>query len=228
MSLGLGFTPNPKPGDNTHVFLGGAGKQQMNFPYAIPYGKSSIFIYNWITRDMPLLSIAETTATATCEAGTSWNASVCMGGVNLTPSDPTPTTATVGTPQAFTATITNKGTASTEYTFNNLFQVATEANGGGTVSTISVTSRALLAADESGDITSDAYSFTSAGTYSVRVCTDNDASWGGTIAELDENDNCSVWVDIIMIQTPPTPTGLSATPSTCGNNWLNLSWNESV
>jgi len=27
--------------------------------------------------------------------------------------------------------------------------------------------------------------------------------------------------------TPPTPTGLTATASTCGNDWLNLSWNVS-
>lgn len=27
---------------------------------------------------------------------------------------------------------------------------------------------------------------------------------------------------------PPTPTGLTATPSTCGNNWINLSWNISA
>jgi len=129
-----------------------------NFPNSVPYSFPSI-IYTVTVPSIP----------------------------NLTPTvAPTPTTATVGTPQAFTATINNNGTASTGASFNNFFRVATQANGGGTVSTLSVTSRALLTAGASGDVTSSAYTFSSAGTYSVQVCADNDTSMAGTITESNE------------------------------------------
>ena len=52
------------------------------------------------------------------------------GTPNLTAGVSSPSTATVGVAQTFTATITNNGTASTGASFSNFFQRATLVNGG--------------------------------------------------------------------------------------------------
>jgi len=139
----------------------------------------------WPYSGVPLGSTRDASSgNCLCDNG-SPNPLMCTG-PNLTAAAPIQNTATIGVAQAFTATITNNGTASTGASFNNFFRVATQANGGGTISTISVTSRALLTAGADGTVTSSVHTFTSAGTYSVQVCTDNDASMAGTITESNE------------------------------------------
>jgi hypothetical protein len=128
---------------------------------------------------------------------------------DLTADAPTPSSAAVGTAVTFTATIRNIGNASTVNSFNNLFQVATGPNGTGTVSVISVNQRAALAAGANGPATSSPYTFSSAGTYSVRVCADNNATWTGTITESREDNNCSTsWTNVTVTSS------LACSPST--------------
>jgi len=117
---------------------------------------------------------------------------------DLTAGAPSPTTATAGTALTFTTIISNIGTGSTGASFNNLFQVATAAGGGGTVSVLSVNSRAALAAGVSGPVTSSSYTFPSSGTYSVRTCADNNASWVDTITESNEGNNCGAWTNVTV------------------------------
>ncbi len=126
-------------------------------------------------------------------------------GPDLTAGNITPTTAETGTPVTFTSTITNGGSASTGSSFNNRFQLATQLNGGGTVSTISVNSRAALNAGASGPVSSSAYTFTTpSSTYSVQVCADQNSSGAGTITESDESNNCSSWRNVIVSAPAPS------------------------
>ncbi len=148
---------------------------------------------------------------------------------DLTAGAPSPTVATAGTALTFSTTITNGGTASTGASFNNLFQVATAAGGGGTVSAISVNSRATLTAGTNGPVTSSSYTFPSAGTYSVRTCADNNASFIGAITESNEGNNCGAWTDVTVAAanavptvTSPTATSITTTGATLGANVTSL------
>lgn len=132
---------------------------------------------------------------------------------NLTVSDQvTPVSAIAGTATSFTDTIKNIGTASTGTNFQNNFQVATAANGGGTVSSISANfTSTSLAAGTNVSVTSSSYTFSSAGQYSVRVCADNNASMVGSITESNEGDNCGPWTTISVSASPTA--SISANPS---------------
>ena len=146
----------------------------------------------------------------------------CIGGpyicavpfINLTADAPLPNpdTATVGVAKTFTAVIRNVGTASTGAGFNNFFQVATAANGGGAVSALSVNALGVLAAGGSSPVNSSSYTFPSSGTYSVRVCADNNASWVGVVAESNEGDNCGGWTNVTV------SAGASCDPNFIGTN----------
>jgi len=120
---------------------------------------------------------------------------------NLIASAPTPNTATVNSVQTFTSTITNNGTASTGTGFNNFFQIASAAAGGGTiVDKIATTMSELISGGTSTTIVS--HTFATTGTHSIRACADkNSALNAGTITESNEGDNCSAWTDIIVNST---------------------------
>ncbi|MFA5773454.1 MAG: CARDB domain-containing protein [Candidatus Paceibacterota bacterium] len=140
---------------------------------------------------------------------------------NLTASAPTPSSAYINVAQTFTSTITNNGNASTGASFSNFFQVASSANGGGTITDKTSTSMTTLAASGTNTI-SVSHIFSSAGTYSIRVCADKtSAAGGGVITESNEGDNCSSWTNVPVPvdscgpgsgSTPqnPEPTGTSA------------------
>lgn len=126
-------------------------------------------------------------------------------GVDLIASGPTIDTATIGVPLNFKSIISNNGTDSTVKSFYNMFQVASEANGGGTIIPLSTnpkTMPALLGNGAYDTAVSESFTFTgSAGTRSVRACADNDTSMVGNITESNaggnaENNNCSDWVNI--------------------------------
>jgi len=143
---------------------------------------------------------------------------------DLTAGNITPTTAETGTPVTFTSTITNSGSASTGSSFNNHFQVATQLNGGGTVSTISVNSRAALSAGASGTVSSSPYTFsTPSSNYSVRVCSDQNQFGAGTITESNESNNCSAWTGVVVNAGAPsfdynlTNAGNVSVTKTAGN-----------
>lgn len=118
---------------------------------------------------------------------------------DLVASTPTPSSAVINNPTTFQSTISNNGNSSTGGAFSNFFQVASAANGGGSISDMSATSMSSLAAFSSNTAFSPAHTFTSVGTYSVRACADkSSASSAGSIAESNENNNCSGWQNITV------------------------------
>lgn len=125
-----------------------------------------------------------------------------------------PTAATAGTPASFSATISNSF-ASTGGSFSNFFQVATAANGGGTITDLAASTMGTLAAGGSAAASSPSYTFSSAGTYSVRACADKSSSGNtGVINEANENNNCGAWTTVTV--SPITPTGsLTLSPTSC-------------
>jgi hypothetical protein len=132
--------------------------------------------------------------------------------------------AIVGVPLTFTSTILNLGSASTLISFNNLFQVNTVASGVG-ASTISVNSSAAIPAGNINPVTSSSYTFGSTGSYYVRTCADNDASFIGKITESDETDNCSSWKNIFV----DTATNIDANPTTIYTGGsTTLTWTSSA
>ncbi|MHB8709934.1 MAG: CARDB domain-containing protein, partial [Minisyncoccota bacterium] len=149
---------------------------------------------------------ANTTVTATCTRnldGASASDSVLVSlqgssAPDLTAGVVSPITATVGTAATFSATISNIGTASTGTGFSNFFQVATVANGGGTITDLPASTMSALAASASGTAT-DPYTFSSAGTYSMRACADKSSSTDpGTITESNESNNCGAWTALTV------------------------------
>ena len=134
---------------------------------------------------------------------------------NLTAGAAAPSTGTAGTPVTFSATITNNGTGSTGSSFFNFFQVATAAAGGGAITDLTASSMATLAAAGTGTATSPSYTFPTSGTYSVRACTDKTNSGSaGTVAELDENDNCGTWTTVTV------SAGAAATACPSGDPYI--------
>jgi hypothetical protein len=132
-------------------------------------------------------------------------------GPNLTAGSVTPATAALGTPVTLSSTITNSGNTTTgTASFTNVFQTATSAAGAG-ASVVGTATRAALASGTSG-ATTFSYSFPSAGTWYVRACADNDASFVGTVTETDEADNCGAWTAVTV--TVPNLTAGIITPAT--------------
>jgi hypothetical protein len=132
---------------------------------------------------------------------------------DLKASNVTPTNATANVQVTFSSTISNVGTASTGSTFSNFFQVASGAGGGGTVTDLFANSMGALAAGGTGTTTKN-YTFSSAGTYSVRACADKTSSVDtGTIYEgANENNNCGAWTNITVSTVAVPVVTISASP----------------
>lgn len=124
---------------------------------------------------------------------------------DLTVGSVTPTTATAGSAVTLTATISNSGTASTDASFTNLFQRATDSSG--TSSTdIGTYDATTLAASGSASATLS-YTFPSAATWYVRACADKSSSAStGTITESDEANNCGAWTAVTVSAALPAET----------------------
>jgi len=134
---------------------------------------------------------------------------------DLIASTPTQNTATIGTPQTFTSTITNGGTAATGATFQNSLQVATGAGGSGAVSPLTASTPSPMSALTAGGSlpATASYTFTgAAGTRSVRFCADNNTSMVGTIVESNEGNNCSGWGDVVVSSVSAISVNLTANP----------------
>ncbi len=118
---------------------------------------------------------------------------------NLTvPSGPTPVVASTSAAQTFTGTVYNTGSAGTGTSFSNFWQRATASAGSGTITDLAASTMSALAAGATANSTVS-ITFTSAGVYSVRVCTDKSSSGSaGTINESNEGDNCSPWRDVTV------------------------------
>jgi hypothetical protein len=148
-------------------------------------------------------------------------------GPNLTASSPTPSTATTNVPLTFSSTITNGGNGSTNGSFYNFFQVSATANGGGGFTDLASVQMSTLSASGTNTTTSPSYTFTSAGTYSVRACADKtNSANAGSIAETNEGDNCSSWVNVTVTNAPVPVVSISASPSSGYANIINptITW----
>ncbi|MDQ5922646.1 MAG: hypothetical protein QG644_354, partial [Patescibacteria group bacterium] len=76
---------------------------------------------------------------------------------------------------------------------------------------------------------SSSYTFPSSGTYSVRACADNNASFVGAITEGNEGNNCSAWRDVSVSVAIPSPQIIyfTASPSTLDlGESSTLSWHS--
>lgn len=120
-------------------------------------------------------------------------------------------TASVGsTPATQQFKITNSGTAPLNWTATTNASWCHVNSSSGSI-----------AAGANTMITVSPDSLTSAATYN---CTISIAD----VAADNSPQNITVNYTVTAVATvPATPTGFTATPSTCGNNWLNLSWNSS-
>ncbi len=123
----------------------------------------------------------------------------------------TPTTGFTNTSIQFTSVITNQSTVSTGIAFNNFFQVASAANGGGSITNISSTPAPMSALGPSGTntATSVQYMFTTTGVKSVRACADGiSPGIGSVITESNEGNNCSGWVNVTITASPQCSDGI--------------------
>jgi hypothetical protein len=157
-----------------------------------------------------------------------WTNVIISGGSlpDLSASAVTPNTAIINTPVTLSSTITNSGTATTGISFQNFLQV--RDIDGATTHDLASTSMNALAAGANNTATKS-YTFTSAGTYSVRACADktnhNDT---GVIAELDETNNCSAWIDILVSSSPRPDLTASAPDQTTATLGVSVSFSSTI
>lgn len=141
-----------------------------------------------------------------------------------------PATAVTGT-NILTAVITNQGDVSTGVGFSNFFQVASAADGGGTITDLPPTSMPALAAGASNNAYQE-YSFPAAGTYSFRVCADETSSAGGGVINegTNEGNNCGGgtggggWQNVSITGSWGSPDTPVMTSASCSSGTATLSW----
>lgn len=128
----------------------------------------------------------------------------------------TPAAAVPGAAITLSAPITNQGGLGTGGGFIDLFEInpaGVPAAFDGIQTLRNYQSDAL--APGAGNTMTAQYSFASAGIYYVRACADLGTGNAGTIAESDENNNCSDWTPIAVAVPPPScavaPSDLSCT-----------------
>ena len=139
-----------------------------------------------------------------------------------------PTNAATNTALRYAAVIRNNGDTTTG-TFPYFFQTATAANGGGTVTNLASSTTSALAALTNVLVTSPLITFSTNGTYSVRVCADmTSPSGGGSVTENSESNNCSTWTNVNVAATtaslnvnvnPASGGTLSASPQGTYSSW---------
>ena len=162
---------------------------------------------------------------ATNSSGSSAYSPIVMGNAPVTCSKPdlitdatTPTTAGINVDQTYYSTISNIGTASASGSITHLFQYDDDADHSAGVNNDTATSSTIT--NGASVQVSDSHTFTTSGTKYMRVCADNDASFLGTVAELDELNNCSSWTNVTVnpaagvCSNPPTHYVCSAGNST--------------
>ena len=128
----------------------------------------------------------------------------------------TPTSIIDGQKSIFTSKITNIGGVSTNSSFNNVMQIASDANGKDAQTPILTTESPMRALSGSNDSANASGSYTSNlgqnGEIFVRFCADNDASLQkSTVAESSE-DNCGPWTTITVTKPEEQKADLTASP----------------
>lgn len=129
-------------------------------------------------------------------------------GPNLTASGVSPGSAEKDQATTLSATISNAGTSATGGGFTNLFQFDNDTDHAAVVTTHTDTSPNLP--PNGTDSSQVSYTFGTTGTWYVRACADNNASFTGTIAESVETDNCGSWTPVVV--TGPACTGAGCDP----------------
>lgn len=117
---------------------------------------------------------------------------------DLTASKVLPERATPNEPTTFASIITNGGGGAVPTAFTNLFQFDDNDDHKVVTATRLGTSPALASGEF--DESQVSFTFPTDGTWYVRACADADASWNGTVAEFDEENNCSEggWTSIAV------------------------------
>ena len=146
----------------------------------------------------------------TCAPNNNWNPATnkCAPIVvppqlpDLTVSNPTPSAANTNVPVTFNATVTNSGVGQVSYpgTVSHLFQYDDDTDHNSGITTGLATTTGTINANGGTINISNSHTFTSPGTRYVRVCTDNNTSFKGVIAESNENNNCSPsWTAVTVV-----------------------------
>jgi hypothetical protein len=141
---------------------------------------------------------------------------------DLTATGVTPLQATTGMSQDFYAILSNIGGSSTGATVNYFFQIASASAGGGVItnkpySTIPTAIGAGFA--ETGSVS---HTFSTVGTYSIRVCVDKrNATDAGLIAESNESNNCGAWSDVTVLNAIPSVGNVTISSSIVNPNNVN-------
>lgn len=152
---------------------------------------------------------------------------------DLTASTPTPTNATINTPQTFSSTITNIGTSTTGGSFVNLFQTSTSPSGSNPTDYAVTPSMSQLSSTSGSNtaVTQKSITFNTLGVHYVRACADKPsaASVDGAIDESNENNNCSAWTAVNVAGGPVPYINISASPTSGIVNVVspNISWTVS-
>jgi CARDB len=152
-----------------------------------------------------------TTYTLTCTnangSGTAQaTVSVTSALPDLTAGSITPTTASAGALTTLSTNTTNSGPTAAG-AFPTLFQVQE------TGAVVPSSYNNGLAQGASAPATAS-YTFPSAGTYNVRACANNNASWINIISESNYANNCGPWTPITVTGVTPAPTcTFSANPT---------------
>lgn len=126
---------------------------------------------------------------------------VSVGGqADLTTGAITPTSVTANQSSTFSVSVSNSGAVASGASSPTLFQRAT-SSGGANAITLGVANTASLTAGQSRAVTLNAALPT--GTWYLRACADNNASWAGTITESNEDNNCGAWTRVVAAAPPP-------------------------
>jgi|GEM_PF-3583561 len=121
-----------------------------------------------------------------------------------------PSTVTAGTPFTYSAVIENlSATTGTGASFFNYFQTATAWDGGGTITPHPASSMGILGPSGSASATSPSLTFPVSGSRSVRACADTT----GVIAESNDGNNCSAWLNVTVVGTPDLVPSAPSIPS---------------
>lgn len=117
-----------------------------------------------------------------------------------------------GAPFTLTSTVSNIGNW-TATNFPNMFHVSGVTLFGAQTHT--------LGAGGSAAISSSA-TIGTPGVYNIQSCADYNTSWGTTVSESNESNNCGGWTSVSV--TPTAPTGVTASCNANGTS-ATLSWN---
>jgi CARDB len=116
--------------------------------------------------------------------------------------NPSPLTAFTNTPTTINAKIRNSGAATTGGSMSNAISIASAPNDASIIANLSTGIVATLAVNAEANI-STSYTYTTAGTYYIKACTD-------TLSNINEGptgeaNNCSAWSNVVV---SPAPSGI--------------------